>query len=152
MLKTNYKDDVYDGKRKYRQTNNSDGTISLDDVTDYTQEGDVFTAADMNATNEAVNRVYRTIEVTLSAAGWSGSSAPYSQTVRNSEIKEAYDYEIVSVLSSGANESAAKAYYKALGIICSGPPSVSANGSATFKVFKKPATTITIGLKVRGES
>lgn len=58
-LKENYKDDILDvsvnTKRKYRMTENADGTISLDDETVYTQEGDSFGASDMNATNGKVN-------------------------------------------------------------------------------------------------
>ena len=58
-LKTNYKDDVLDTskntKRKYNTIQNSDGTISLEDVTEYTQKGDDFGAADINATNAKVN-------------------------------------------------------------------------------------------------
>ena len=57
-LKTNYKDDILDAsantQRKYRMVNNADGTISLEDVTVYTQNGDSFGAADINKTNQAV--------------------------------------------------------------------------------------------------
>ena len=57
-LKTNYKDDIFTGDyRKYRQINNSDGTISLSDVTQYSQTGDKFGASDINATNQAVNQL-----------------------------------------------------------------------------------------------
>lgn len=52
-LKTDYKDDILDTsvntKRKYRMTNNPDGTVSFDDETVYTQEGDNFSASDANA-------------------------------------------------------------------------------------------------------
>lgn len=54
-LRTDYKDDVLSGDRKYRMVNNPDGTVSFVDVTDYTQEGDTFGASDVNATNTAVN-------------------------------------------------------------------------------------------------
>lgn len=60
-LKTNYKDDVLNTskntKRKYNTIQNSDGTISLEDVTEYMQNGDDFGAADINATNAKVNMV-----------------------------------------------------------------------------------------------
>lgn len=60
-LKENYKDDILDTsqnvKRKYRMTENPDGTISLDDETEYLQEGDSFGASDMNAVNSEVNEV-----------------------------------------------------------------------------------------------
>lgn len=58
-LPTNFKDDVLadsmGGKRRYRLVNNSDGTVSLEDVTTYTQEGSIFGQAQVNATNQAVN-------------------------------------------------------------------------------------------------
>ena len=58
-LKTNYVDDVLDAsvndKRKYNMIQNADGTVSFDDVTAYTQNGDSFGAKDVNDTNTAVN-------------------------------------------------------------------------------------------------
>ena len=54
-LKTNYQNDVFSGKRKYNLINNSDGTVSLDDVTVYNKVGDIFNADDINATNKVVN-------------------------------------------------------------------------------------------------
>lgn len=58
-LKTNYKDDVLDTskneKRKFRMIQNDDGTVSFEDATEYTQQGDVFGAADINATNAKIN-------------------------------------------------------------------------------------------------
>ena len=58
-LKTNYKDDIPDEseneKRRYNVIHNADGTITLEDATEYTQKGDNFGAADINATNAKVN-------------------------------------------------------------------------------------------------
>ena len=58
-LPTNFKDDILassmGSKRRYNVINNSDGTISLEDVTDYTQVGSIFGAAQINATNAAAN-------------------------------------------------------------------------------------------------
>lgn len=52
-LKTNYKDDVLDVTqnelRKFNVINNDDGTISLIDVTKYSQTGDKFGAKDVNS-------------------------------------------------------------------------------------------------------
>ena len=56
-LKIDYKNDIFAGKRKYQITNNADGTVSLDDVTDYVQEGDILSADDVNAINKAVNEL-----------------------------------------------------------------------------------------------
>lgn len=58
-LQVDFKDDVLQaamaGKRKYRVIQNEDGTISLEDVTEYSQVGSNFGASQMNATNMAVN-------------------------------------------------------------------------------------------------
>lgn len=56
MLKINYKDTVLPPTgRVYRKTENANGTLQLADVTVYEAEGDSFGAADINATNAAVN-------------------------------------------------------------------------------------------------
>ena len=57
MLKTDYKDDVFEGDRQYSLTQNANNTVSLRDVTTYTREGDQFGANDINATNEALNNL-----------------------------------------------------------------------------------------------
>lgn len=58
-LPTNYQDDVLKstmgGKRRYTFTDNSDGTKSLEDATQYDKVGSNFGAADINKTNAAVN-------------------------------------------------------------------------------------------------
>lgn len=58
-LPENFKDDVLatsmGGKRRYRLIHNSDGTVSLEDATTYTQVGSNFGASQVNATNAAVN-------------------------------------------------------------------------------------------------
>lgn len=59
-LPTNFKDDVLassmNGKRRYNLIQNSDGTVSLEDATTYTQIGSNFGAVQMNNTNSAVNQ------------------------------------------------------------------------------------------------
>ena len=56
-----YKDDILNTEknsmRKYRMINNSDGTVSFEDVTSYTQVGDLFGAADVNAITSQVNKL-----------------------------------------------------------------------------------------------
>lgn len=58
-LPVNFKDDILkenmNGKRRFNMIQNSDGTVSFEDVTEYTQVGSTFGAAQINATNEAVN-------------------------------------------------------------------------------------------------
>jgi hypothetical protein len=54
-LKTNYKDDVFSGNRKYTMINNSDGTVSFVDATVYSQKGDTYGSNDINTQNQAIN-------------------------------------------------------------------------------------------------
>lgn len=58
-LPVNFKDDILkenmNGKRRFNMIQNGDGTVSFEDVTDYTQVGSTFGAAQINATNTAVN-------------------------------------------------------------------------------------------------
>lgn len=145
-LKTDYKDAMYDGQRRYRLIPNEDGTYSLPDATAYTQQGDKFGANDINTTNKAINRIDHVTEVTLTVAGWTGSAAPYTQTVTVSGATADIEAMVVSALADGATEAVQKAYSKAFGIVTSGTASLG-NGTATFKVYKKPVTDIKIGLK-----
>ena len=54
-LRTDYKDDIYQGNRKYLQVKNEDGTVSFSDATQYEQEGDYFGAIQINEINQTVN-------------------------------------------------------------------------------------------------
>jgi hypothetical protein len=65
-LPTDYTDAVWDGRRKYNQIYNSDGTVSFDDVTVYTnREKSFFGAKDANQMNAAMNEIV-TITPTIS--------------------------------------------------------------------------------------
>lgn len=60
MLKEDYKNDIMpegDQRRKYKIIANDDGTVYLEDVTDYISKGDDFKAADINATNHKINEL-----------------------------------------------------------------------------------------------
>ena len=60
-LPVNFKDDILassNPKRKYQQTFNTDGSVSFEDVTQYTQNGSEFGASQVNQTNGAVNNIY----------------------------------------------------------------------------------------------
>lgn len=152
-LKTDYKDAVYTGNRKYTQTNNTDGTISLVDATAYSTEGDVFGAADINATNQAVNAnstnisaLQQTIKtttknITLTAASWSGGS----YTISDSLITASSIQEIIPAPSISADQ------YKALvkaSIVATG----QSVGSITIKAFGTvPSINIPVTVIFRGE-
>ena len=81
MLKTDYKDDLFEGERKYKMTTDTEGKVTLKDATTYTQKGTSFGELDMNNTNKAVNRLYGEKSVTLTEAGWT-STPPYAQTIK----------------------------------------------------------------------
>lgn len=146
MLKTDYKDAMYDGARKYRITANADGTSGIVDETAYTQEGDPFGANDINATNVTINRQEHVTLITFTAAEWTGDAAPYEQTVAVEGVTAADNPMLVSALEDGADLATQKAYSKAFGILASGT-GTTADGSVIFKVYKKPATDITVGLR-----
>ena len=54
-LKTDYQDYTFMGNKKFNLINNPDGTVSFEDMTEYSVEGDEFGANDINATNQRVN-------------------------------------------------------------------------------------------------
>ncbi len=57
-LKTNYTNARWSGKKKFKQINNSDGTVSFEDMTDYTaKENSFFGATDANQMNSAINDI-----------------------------------------------------------------------------------------------
>ena len=92
-----------------------------------------------------LERIDHVALVVLPASGWTGSTAPFTQTISVEGAKENQDACLVSALADGASLEAQKAYTKAFSIISSGT-GVLGDGVATFKVYKKPATDITVGL------
>ena len=81
QLKTDYKDQLLNTsvntQKKYRQTTNADGTISLTDATSYSQEGDTFGAKDINATNIIVNSCLQIVSFDASTGTLITKSADY---------------------------------------------------------------------------
>ena len=98
------------------------------------------------ATKGYVDRQNSIKSVTLTAAGWTGTAAPYTQTVKVDGITEDDNPVMVSMLAAGATPDTQKAYNKAFGIICSGT-GTTANDRVRFSVYSKPAIDITVGLK-----
>lgn len=63
LLPTDYTDAVWSGLKKYTQVDNSDGTVSFQDVTTYTsKEKSFFGAKDANRMNEALNYIMSMLE------------------------------------------------------------------------------------------
>lgn len=63
LLPVDYKDAVWSGLKRYSEINNSDGTVSFQDVTAYTnREKSFFGAKDANRMNEALNTIMSMVE------------------------------------------------------------------------------------------
>lgn len=147
MLKTDYKDAMYEGARKYKITANADGTSGIIDETTYTQEGDPFGANDINATNAAINSLLgEPVYVTFLESAWTGTEPPYTQTVAVDGVTAEDNPMLVSALKNNATVEEHRAYNKAFGIIAAGI-GITADGSVTYKVYKKPATDVMVGLR-----
>lgn len=64
-LPTNYTDANWEGLKKYTEINNPDGSVSFEDITDYTQkENSFFGAKDANAINSAINEIHEKLDIT----------------------------------------------------------------------------------------
>lgn len=64
LLPTDYTDAVWSGLKRYTQIDNSDGTVSFNDVTTYTnKEKSFFGAKDANRMNEAMNLIMSTFDI-----------------------------------------------------------------------------------------
>ncbi|WP_143322571.1 hypothetical protein [Clostridium sp. HBUAS56010] len=150
-LKTNYKDDKFTGMRKYEKIDNLDGTISLNDVTDYADVGDIYSAGDINTSNKKINEHSAAIEKSNSVmtlhvpvSGW-GSAVPYTQTilVPGSKVD---DSPIVGLyLDDNPMPQTVKDQTKAFGCL---DKIVFGQGAATLYCYnRKPATSFYLMIK-----
>lgn len=144
QLKTDYKDAMFDGARKYRISKNPDGTSGIADETAYTQEGDSFGANDINGTNETINALMKTRTVTLTAEGWQGEG-PYTQTVDVLDVKENDMPVAKELIPKSATKENEKAIRKAAACVSYFE---TGNGTVTFTcIGKKPATDFQVVIK-----
>lgn len=144
-MKTDWKDDVFEGEhRKYNLISNEDGTVSFEDVTGYTQQGDVFGAKQLQEMGEEVNRIQGDTNVTLTVNGWTGTETPYEQivTVEGVTAKDVPGQGIV--YPEGCTRAQQKAINKAVGYIYD---IETGDGTVTFRATLKPTVDITLGLK-----
>lgn len=59
-LSTGFKDDILSdssGRRKFQMIQNDDGTVSFEDVTDYSQTGSTYGAKEVNEERAAINAI-----------------------------------------------------------------------------------------------
>lgn len=104
-LKTNYKDDVFEGNRKYTLIQGGDGKYEIIDSTNYTVQGDTFGAKDVNAITKVLNALQEVRYALLDVSKWS-NTAPYTQEVDVSGILST-DTPIVALHLSGTESSEA---------------------------------------------
>lgn len=70
-LRTDWKNDVFEGNRKYQITQDADGNSEIIDVTEYSQEGDIIGADELNAICAEVNETKKSVsdgKILLAAA------------------------------------------------------------------------------------
>lgn len=161
-LKTNYKDDVLDAskneKRKFRMIQNDDGTVSFDDATEYTQQGDAFGAADINATNAKINEQSQSLTQIKTYVGEDGklhfiNSAgadtviPFNSGYKEVAIVIAYYQRMVSCILIKPDKSVHYGWgslqgdYMALSASGNGNCSIIAKKAGKYLVFDTQATT-----------
>lgn len=98
-LPVNYKDDLLDTTqnthRRYAIKKTSDDStiqadVYLEDITEYTQEGDNFGAQDLNNTNKAINDATDTHTFTITTSDW----------VTNDNTRNNETYTVKQVIST----------------------------------------------------
>jgi hypothetical protein len=144
VLKTDYKEDIFEGNRKYQIGTNTSGVSEIIEVTEFVQEGDQFGASDINATNAAVNRLGAAVSILIPASGWS-EDAPYTQTV-DVEGVTAEDVPVIGIcIDDGTASSDVKVQSKAWSCV---DRAVTGDGTVTFYCYnKKPADDFRVVMK-----
>lgn len=84
--------------------------------------------------------------VTLVSSSWAGIEAPYTQTVTVEGALSTMDATLVRALPENATLEIQKAYIKAYAIISCGNAFIE-DGKVIFKVYNRPETDITVGLR-----
>jgi|GEM_PF-950837 Microcystin-dependent protein len=93
VLKENFKDDAFVGNRKYQLVNNADGTVSLVDVTTYTQVGDFFDSATLNGI---------TIEINLKDKIQKATGTATAITLTNVDLSDGKAKSFIAYLNNSA--------------------------------------------------
>ena len=116
-LPTNYKDDMFEGSRKYRMTDNGDGTVSFTDETNYLQHGSYYGAAEVNAVNGEINTINTFIGKKLDAktltAGSTSLTFTDSSITTTSTIEPYTDKWLVSPTAITVNSGSCTLTFKA---------------------------------------
>lgn len=100
-LSTDFKDDILasqNSKRKYTQVNNSDGTVSFQDSTAYSQVGSSYGAKEIIEEREAINNIYANKLVTLDEIDLVTEPGFFvdAQAVKELNSKISYNFEYLA--------------------------------------------------------
>ena len=117
-LPTDYTDAIWNGNRKYNMITNSDGTVSFEDVTEYTnKENSFFGATEANQMNAGMNELaenMESVEESKEAAATSATNAAASATAAANSASAASSSQTAAASSaSSASSSASTASSKA---------------------------------------
>lgn len=137
-LKTDYKNDVFSGQRKYTMTDNGDNTVSFTDVTTYSQVGDNFGASDINAANTAVNNLTYYLEQaqTLSTSG--NTDFTFSDAkIQTGSMIEVYAGRTTGDVSGEQNSFGYSSIYTTTGQCVITYPPFSSEISLTVRIYIK---------------
>lgn len=141
-LKTDYKDDVITGNRKYTLTTEGGYTV-LTDATVYVQEGDIINANVINGINENIMSTYQVI--TLYASSWNASK---QYTISDSRIHvdagSGKETQQIMSISRNATAEQRQAWYDLGGVYLVS----QSEGSMTFACMED-RPTINIPVEVR---
>lgn len=143
-MKVDWKDDIFEGERLYSIVDAPDGKKYIRDVTMYTQQGDSLGALQLQQIGEEVNRIQGSRNVTLTAAAWTGSAAPYTQVVAVAGITEEDVLGVGIIYPANCTRAQQKAINKAVSYIYDVETGA---GKITARATQKPAVDITLGLK-----
>lgn len=117
-LPTDYTDAIWNGNRKYNMITNSDGTVSFEDVTEYTnKENSFFGATEANQMNTAMNELAENIDSVAenaeSAANSASTATAKATAAANSASAAASSQRSAENSASSASTSATTATNKA---------------------------------------
>lgn len=150
-LKTDYRDDIYEGSRRWRITPNEDGTSTISDATTYTQKGDKFGQNDINAITGAINGL--TNDKVITVPLFPQNQPPFSVDLAVEHLKTTDAIELYVGLHPGdeglpAAEKAAKLKMRRKSLSMIDGAVCNKDGALSFFAYnKKPDTVFAVWLR-----
>ena len=138
-LSTDFKDQILsdvNAQRKYKQTVNEDGTVSLRDMTAYDQEGSTYSAKDINEERKAINDIYANKVVSLDEASLVTEPGFFCDALVINEINKSFTDKINTVKNINKNIT------KMIG----GSKVVNAKASTSVQVFTNSEINKALGV------